>query len=111
VCSTNNNTDDCACVIVGDIFFFCFTSNYGAHQKPLGLVFKSSNQQQPTKPTFCMVQGSVSSRFLSHSSIKSGWEHVKQALYQISKVNIFSFFYLIVLLILDNTKCIQLQEE
>jgi hypothetical protein len=57
--------------------------------------FKSSNQQQPTKPTLCTVQGNVSSRFLSHSSIKSGWEHLRQALYQISKVNIFFFLILI----------------
>jgi hypothetical protein len=55
---------------------------------------------------------SVSSRFLSYSSIISGWEHLKQALYQISKVNIFSgFFCLVILLILDNTKCVQLQEN
>jgi hypothetical protein len=113
-CPTNNNTDDCACVVVGDSSSSVAPSHLPAimvHIKSLwDSCFKSSNQQQPTKPTFCMVQGNVSSRFLSHSSIKSGWEHLKQVLYQISKV-ISSSFCLVVLLILDNTKYIRLQED
>jgi hypothetical protein len=53
------------------------------------LCFKSSNQQQPNKPSLCVAApGNVNSRFLSHSSIMTGWEHLRQALYQISKVPI-----------------------
>lgn len=105
-CSDNN---DCGCVIVGD----SSTSSSShlpaivVHIKSLwDLCFKSSNQQQPTKPTLCMVQGNVSSRFLGHSSIKTGWEHLRQALYQISKVNISSFVFLLLLSFLTQAKLI-----
>ncbi|MGZ4849773.1 MAG: hypothetical protein ACXV2C_00105, partial [Candidatus Bathyarchaeia archaeon] len=96
-CPTNN-TDDCVCIAVGDnSSSTTISSHFPAivmHIKSLwDLCFKSSNQQQPMKPTLCMVQGNVSSRFLGHSSIKTGWEHLRQALYQISKVKTFSFCF------------------
>jgi hypothetical protein len=57
------------------------------HIKDLwNLCYKASDAQQPSKPSSCVKVGVANSRYLGHSSVTSGWEHMRQALYQISKV-------------------------
>jgi hypothetical protein len=55
------------------------------HAKSLwNKVFHNESQQQPTRPS--SITGLVAVRSLSHSSIKSGWDHLKVAFYQMGKV-------------------------
>lgn len=55
------------------------------HAKSLwNKVFDNECMQQPTRPVSITGLGAV--RFLSHSSIKSGWDHLKVAFYQMGKV-------------------------
>ena len=48
--------------------------------------FRNENQQQPTRPSSISSGTTNVVRFLGHSSIKSGWDHLKVTLYQMGKV-------------------------
>jgi hypothetical protein len=56
-----------------------------AHAKLLwDKCYHNETQQQPSRPT--TFTGTSGVRFLSHSSIKSGWDHLKAAFHQLGKV-------------------------
>ena len=56
-----------------------------AHAKALwDKCYHNETQQQPSRPT--TFTGTSGVRFLSHSSIKSGWDHLKAAFHQLGKV-------------------------
>jgi hypothetical protein len=60
------------------------------HAKSLwNKVFHNDSLQQPTRPSSITGLGAV--RFLSHSSVKSGWDHLKVAFYQMGKACHYCF--------------------
>jgi hypothetical protein len=57
-----------------------------AHAKLLwDKCYHNETQQQPTRPT--TFTGTSGVRFLSHSSIKSGWDHLKAVFHQLGRVS------------------------
>ena len=55
--------------------------------------FNNESHQQPTRPA--SISSTTPVRFLTHSSIKSGWSHLFASFYQLSKVFPSSLFLLL----------------